>query len=421
MHNFTEEPIEIATPRKVVTLSYTGRVDIFEVFFKDITECEDKVKPVRIVSPTSKLESPQEENNIQNAPIKKAKIDQNIINSDAKELAPKNIGSIFSTMKIDDKPAFLNLNTENKVKIENKLKVETNSKNVFGFAKPDQKKEETKVGPPKFGAPFLANAKKTVSFSESKLASGNSKVSNYQESPVKKSILKHQEITPNKNEPIYVIKEDEKTNSPSDEELVLIMEEDERNFLDSIEDGFSKMFLKTQYNLANDVNKSFKQLNSIDINYESVAANSFSEVNRYKERLWAYVIGSDSQKRDLARLADSTKSSFESSEKINHYWNIAKDADDQNHNLTRSRLGNNDLFSRDIESTVCKGEQKLYEASKFVNIMNDLTLKARTLNKNFTKSRTANIHHSSDDPFLSKNQNSTYMRKLMQQSKNKPE
>lgn len=299
-----------------------------------------------------------------------------------------------------------------------KPKQETKSKNLFGFNKPDPYLEETKVEKPSFEIPFLGSTEKKVSFSQNKLGSGYSNPKN-EESLLTKSILKQAENTQNNIESVFDRKVEEKNQGPTNEELTLIMEQEEQDFLNSIEDGFSKMFLKTQYSLANDVNKSFKQLSSINTEYESVSNNSFSEIDRYKERLWAYVIGSDSQKRDLARLADSTKSSFENSEKINHYWSIAKDADDQNHNVTRARLGNNNLFSRDIESTIKRGELKLHEASKFVNIMLDLTIKARALNQNFTKARTANIPQSSHDPFLSKYQTTTIMRKIMEQNKNK--
>lgn len=127
MHKFTEEPVEIAAPRKLITLSYTGRVDIFEVFFKDITEYKDKDKSIRSLSPNSKIDSPKDENkNFENAPAKKAKIEQNIIDSDAKKLAPKNIGSIFSSMDLSEKPAFLSSTTDSKKKIENKPKEQQN-------------------------------------------------------------------------------------------------------------------------------------------------------------------------------------------------------------------------------------------------------------------------------------------------------
>ena len=46
-YKFTEEDLVIASPRKVVTLAYTGRIDIHEIFFKDITEYQDKVKEQR--------------------------------------------------------------------------------------------------------------------------------------------------------------------------------------------------------------------------------------------------------------------------------------------------------------------------------------------------------------------------------------
>jgi hypothetical protein len=375
-HKFTEEQIEIAYPRKIITLAYTGRVDVFEVYFKDLLESKDKA-----VRQRSAIESRR--------PQPASKV------GDAKDLAPKGIGSVFGNMMLSDesKPAFL----------DHKPEMKDSGKGWFN----KDPLEEAKKQRPDIENIKISKDRKQVSFSDKKSSSAHSdpmKASESQAKPILKSASNSG--SPVKHSP------EKKRISP--EEQILILEQEEKEFLQNIEDNFTKIFLKTQYNIANDVNRSFQTLHNSVGQMDTVSAASISEADRYKQRLWAYVVGSDAQKRDMAKVSDSMHANFDTHDKIQNYWSVVKDSDDQSHHMTRDRLQNNDLFSKDIEETIRRGERALQDSSKFINIIRSLTKQARSLNENFIKARHVKIQGALDDPFLKKYNNSGVMQRLAQ-------
>jgi hypothetical protein len=347
MYKFTEEPIKIAAPRKLITIAYTGRIDVFNCYIKDIPEYKDE---------------------------------------DPKKPAA-GFSSAFGQMSGSEKIAFFEEKKETKTipksKIENW-----------------DKKDDSKLLGSKLVEMTLGD-KKSVSFNES-----NNEEDTAVRTPVRevKSILKKNE-SPLKNYDARKDKEElEKKNmeklskreavsaqvmrSPkatpeNAEEALLKLEQQENEFLESIEDEFAKLFLKTQYSLANDINRSFISLNESKTEADSFLSTKSNDTRILRDRLVAYVLGSNKLQREFAKLTDATKENTELTEKIQNYWSSVKDSDSNAGQQISNRIGENDLFSRKIEDIILRGEETLNNSFKFVHIIRSLTKQAKKLNESF--------------------------------------
>lgn len=357
MHKFTEEDIKIGYPKKLITLSYTGRLDCYQCYFKDILESKDK--------------EPSAIKGSRNIP------------------APSVSG--FDSMK----GGFGGSNLEQRnVEIDNGKYEETTKEDTATLR---AGLEELKMG----------NQKKSVSFEDRNNSDPESA-----KCRTPKSILK----SSSSGSPVKE-KESKRKQRESDlEDNILTLEQEEQMFLNSIQDNYSKLFLKTQYNLANDVNKSFRGLQEAQLETEGPYPQ-ISETDRLKQRLYAYIIGSSDLMKNTASIADTMKHHFEETEKVHNYWDAVKNSDDQSHNQTSGKIGDNNLMSRKIEETIKRGEKVIEESSKFVHIVRSLTKQARSLNDKFNKARQLKLKGGLNDPLLKKYQNSGVLNKLMQEHK----
>lgn len=212
MHKFTEDAVKIGAPRKLVTLSYSGRVDIFQCYIKDIPEYEDTTPEERSDKP--KAEAPA-------APAKPATIEV-----EAPPQIPKNIGSVFSNIKKDDKPSFLDKKPEPK-------QVPKESTSIWNKGKGDSLSPNA----PDFDALRLGH-KKQVSFSGKTKPSAHDDPDRPHPDTKVKSILK----TSGNTSPIgeHSRHEAKKEEEPEEkfEKIVKSIEQQEQEFLETIKDSF---------------------------------------------------------------------------------------------------------------------------------------------------------------------------------------
>ena len=151
-YKFTEEDVEIGHPRRIITITYTGRVDIFEIYFKDILKnanntpnsvnfeaqgneikLDQEIVPVEPISnkkDTSLLDNLNEQKESEEAKI------------EVKE--PKKTGGFFNTASNENKPAFLNNNSNLPKMSQNKTWGTGQS-----LAKPDLPDKKVEIFKPK--------------------------------------------------------------------------------------------------------------------------------------------------------------------------------------------------------------------------------------------------------------------------------
>lgn len=364
MYKFTEEEIQVATPRKILTLSYTGRVDLYQCYFKDIKESND---------------------------------------TDPKKISPS-ATKIQIEKHTDVKPTFMNAKQEER-------------KSGVQWGKDSNSKEDVQYLKAGLDDLKMSSDRKQVSFSDSSRKSEKGSA-NINESKRPKGILKSSSSnSPTKN------KQERKTEKQADEleKSILTIEESENRFLETIQDSYSKLFLKTQFSLANDVNKAFRSLNEAQTEADSNGPPHVTEADRLKHRLYAYILGSHQMAQNTAKEADTMRQNFDENEKIQNYWNAIKNSENQSNQQTSNRLGDNNLMSRKIEETILKGERMMEESSKFVHIVRSLTKQARSLNDHFSQARTIKMKGGLNDPFLKKYKNSGVLSRLMQENKNSPD
>lgn len=347
MYKFAEEPIKIAAPRKLITVAYTGRIDIFNCFIKDIAEYqdEDPKKPAAgfssafgQMSGTEKIGFLEEKKEVKTVP--KSKLDGWNKKEDTELL-----GSGLSEMKLGDKKS-----------------VSFNE---------DSKEEETTARTPVGGIKSI-------------LKKNDSPLKEYDARKEREEIEKKNMEKISRREAVSAqVMRSPKATPEDAEEALLKLEQQENEFLESIEDDFAKLFLKTQYNLANDINKSFASLNEIKTEADSFLSTKSNETRVLRDRLVAYVLGSNKQKKELAKLADSTKEHTDLTEKIQNYWTSVKDSDSNAGQQISNRIGENDLFSRKIEEIIRRGEETLNNSFQFIHIIRSLTKQAKKLNESF--------------------------------------
>lgn len=213
MHKFTEDAVKIGAPRKLVTLSYSGRVDIFQCYIKDIPEYEDK-------TPEERSDKPKAE-----VPAQKSK--PATIEVEAPPQVPKNIGSVFSNIKSDEKVSFLDKKPEPK-QVPKEPVSSWNAK----------KDDNLSPNAPDFEALRLGH-KKQVSFSgKNKPSAQDSPTKEHVDTTKVKSILK----TGGNTSPIgeHSKHENRKEEEPEEkfERIVKSIEQQEQEFLENIKDSF---------------------------------------------------------------------------------------------------------------------------------------------------------------------------------------
>jgi len=385
---FTEEAIEITAPRKLLTVSYNGRVDIFKCYIKDLPSIKDN-EPGKAAPPI-----------VEKAPI----------------AAPSKtaFSSMFGNMGIGEKASFLNEKQEPK---KSKIDSSWGESKKSMFSQPAENTKTSifgnKMSLPKESKDPLPSKSDSESQKIIKIDDNSSPVKNYDAQTRKEKIIEKYTRELAKPEAPKAVVPNKAQNSISAEENDERIEIAEKQFLERVEDSFSKLFLQTQFSLANDINKPFAEFSNLKKESMSLLTAKESNCSSLKDRLIAYTLGNVRQQHDLAELVDSTKKNFETNEKIQNYWSNVKHNDEQSHHQTRSMLGENDLFTRKIEDTIQKGEAILENSFKFVHIIRGLTQQARKLNENFSKAKVLKFKGGFNDPLLQKYKNSGVMSRLM--------
>lgn len=159
------------------------------------------------------------------------------------------------------------------------------------------------------------------------------------------------------------------------------LEREETEFLETIEDSFTKLFMKTQYNLANDMKKSFTSAASHNEGSNSLLTTRSGDSAVFKDRLLAYTLGRVIQQQESIHCEDSSHDSS--------------------------------LFTKKIEDTIQRGEEVLENSLNYVQIIRNLTQLAKSLNENFSKAKSIKHRVVLDDPLLQKYINSGVMSRIM--------
>jgi hypothetical protein len=174
-------------------------------------------------------------------------------------------------------------------------------------------------------------------------------------------------------------------NNNSVEDTIDRLEQEERDFLETIEDSFTKLFLKTQYNLSNDVAKSFLSVSNNKEGSNSLLTTKSGDSAVFKDRLLAYTLGRAIQQQEYVQYEDTSN--------------------------------DGGLFTRKIEQTIQKGEEVLENSFKFVNMVRNLTQQAKKLNDSFSKTKALKLKGALNDPVMQKYKNSGIVNRLMNNDK----
>ena len=201
------------------------------------------------------------------------------------------------------------------------------------------------------------------------------------------------------------------------EDLNKIKEQEESEFLKSIEDPFSRIFMTVQYSLSNDVNKTISDLLTIDTkSTDKSSPPSINSISSLKSEIANLSSDSNTDKIKTAEVLEAIGNLYETKEKIVNYWETAKSSESSNSKEITSRLGYNDLFTKEVQIVEERWNRIGQTALKFSEILKDVTIKSEVLNKEVNKKRTLKIKGGFDDPLLSKCDKSTILTKIEEEN-----
>ena len=354
--------MQVAFPKKIITLSYSGRVDVFECYFRDIQNSNN-------ILPKESSEEVQEEEE------EKIPFDLNQEFNSKASFCNNSFQIDHLEISFDEKSAGLKASDgENKSwnqpfnKLFEKSNVESKSKEIevpTGF-KMMSKSEELENIPKN---PFMANSFKNLTKGNQTEINKDNKISQNAghfpfgtpKEPLSKPSLeevktdvtshKHKVEHKQREKPddlnkilkevktktISKIKNGEKTSAEFISDRIRkekleqeikqkkLEEEKEGNYLKSINDPFRKTLLTAQYDMANQINKVFKEFPDIILE-ENENSHQYlkAEVDIVKSELSFLSFNRDIVKLEISEFMKKLKEQYRTNEKLQSYWDTAQ-------------------------------------------------------------------------------------------------
>ena len=453
-YKFTEEEVQVAFPRKIITLSYTGRVDVFECYFKGIEQYQNltsqEFQEEDIWEDNEKEASEEEVKEASTEKNKTAEVDQR--NLTLNKIAEP---SVEEAKQTEEKEYAEYQDVSRKIfetpKVEPKEKKENDSTPIESLTKKDnmasflEMLEETKESA-KEEDDDLAENIRDMSFGKPRQISfgkdSEDKMSN--KSPFRQEFdnkIKEdrQNINPInidfsiqeiKNKAIEKKGAGEMTSAEllaekirqeklKINEKIESLEDKEKKYLDNIKEPFCKTFLIVQYEMANEINKNFKELLEVKISLENESAENCKHfISKNKSNLSVLSLESDKAKLAVSDFLQNLRNQYEINEKLKNYWETAQIADMNSFDDIKSKIKENDLFTKDIDKVSEKFKKILLKEENFSKIINYYTSRSETLSKKILKQRTIKLKGGLDDPLFSRGNKSGVINRINQDVEN---